>query len=147
MYTIYNHNPPDFSPTVEAAGCYIQHNNKLLFLKRHPATRQGGTWGVPAGKIEENEKADEAVVREVFEETGIDLSGLAVQEVGKLFITLHDELDYIYHMFTVTLSELPALNIAIREHTEAKWVTYEEALELQLMKAAKESLIHFYNKK
>jgi len=64
-----------------AAGGIIIKNNAILSIFRY------NHWDFPKGHIEANETDEEAAIREVTEETGID----------KLFIT--NDLDYTYHLF------------------------------------------------
>jgi 8-oxo-dGTP diphosphatase len=53
--------------------CFIKQGNKLLMLNRdfQPAK---GLWNGVGGKIDEGESPYECVLREVFEETGIQLN-------------------------------------------------------------------------
>ena len=52
--------------TIKAAGGIVKNkNNDLLFIFRK------GKWDLPKGKTEENEKNENAAIREVIEETGI----------------------------------------------------------------------------
>lgn len=64
---------------VEAAGGIVQRKEKFLFIKRN------GFWDIPKGKIELNESIEDAAIREVAEECGID--GVELGE--KLCITYH----------------------------------------------------------
>ena len=51
---------------IEAAGgIVINKDEKILFIYRL------GKWDLPKGKLEPNEKLDEAALREVEEETGL----------------------------------------------------------------------------
>jgi 8-oxo-dGTP diphosphatase len=52
-----------------AAGLVIKDNKWLVVKKRYGGLK--GKWSLPAGFVNENETVDEAAVREVFEETGI----------------------------------------------------------------------------
>ena len=57
----------EFYSYMEAAGGLIKNSNKAyLFIKRF------GKWDLPKGKIEPGESAEEAAIREVEEETGIE---------------------------------------------------------------------------
>jgi 8-oxo-dGTP pyrophosphatase MutT (NUDIX family) len=47
--------------------------NRLLLLKRHSEDLSGGLWATPGGKQELGEEASATAVREVKEETGLDL--------------------------------------------------------------------------
>lgn len=137
-YSVYVQPPVDFKASVEAAGCFFSCDNKILFLKRHPSRSQGNTWGVPAGKLEAGESAKEAVIREIREEVGLDISQ-EVQEVGKIYIKLAS-VSYVYHMFYKFYEKYPELQLATEENVEARWVTLDEALELPLISAGREAL-------
>lgn len=141
-YSVFTNPPLDFSPTVEVSSCYLECDNKILLLKRHPDRPQGKTWGVPGGKIEKNEQPREALIREVYEEVGLKIQDCEIKEIGQLFIRL-PHVDYIYHMFFVLLQELPLLNLELTEHDEARWVTYLEALQFPLIKGGKEALNYY----
>ncbi len=51
---------------VEAAGGLVFNDDELLWIFRR------GSWDLPKGKIDEGETTDEAAVREVKEETGLE---------------------------------------------------------------------------
>jgi 8-oxo-dGTP diphosphatase len=61
-------NPPK---TVRAVLCYINKSNEYLLILKSKGKFGEGFWNAPGGKIEPNEKPEEAVRREVFEETGL----------------------------------------------------------------------------
>jgi A/G-specific adenine glycosylase len=46
-------------------------NNKLLITQRNPDGLLGGLWEFPGGKVEKNETAKDACIREIKEETGL----------------------------------------------------------------------------
>ncbi len=140
-YTVFFEKPLHFTAHVEAAGCYLWCQNKLLLLRRHPSKPQGNTWGVPAGKLEHNETPKEAVIREIQEEIGVDISQ-DVLEVGKLYIQL-PHVAYVYHMFYNHYETCPEIDLALDENVEARWVTPDEAFLLPLITAGKEALEYF----
>lgn len=133
--------PHDFQPHVEVAGCYCEYEDKVLFLKRHPSLSQGNTWGIPGGKFEEGEDAIAAVVRELQEEVGLSVER-GLQKVGQLYMRI-PHADYIFHIFRKRFDQLPALNLALNEHVEARWVTLDEALKLNLIAGGKEVISYF----
>ncbi|WP_329430771.1 NUDIX hydrolase [Streptosporangium sp. NBC_01495] len=48
------------------------HEDRLLFLRRSLSEKfLPGNWTLPAGKVEHGEKLETAVLRELYEETGI----------------------------------------------------------------------------
>lgn len=48
-----------------------KYGEKILLMKRSEETSSSGLWALPGGKIKEDEKASEAVLRELEEETGL----------------------------------------------------------------------------
>jgi 8-oxo-dGTP diphosphatase len=140
-YTVYKLPPSDFLATVEVAGCFIALHDRLLYLKRASTSPQGGTWSIPAGKLEKGETPQQAVIREISEEVGLDISQ-DVEVVGTLYIQL-DKLSYVFHMFTKAYTDLPTLTLDVQENVEARWLTFEEIVELPLIAGGKEALLYF----
>ena len=138
---VYRAKPQGFLPIVEVSACYVEFNNKLLFLKRSIGNSQENTWGIPAGKIERGETARQAVNRETLEETGFLLEKNKLYDVGKLFVRYPD-VDFVFHMFHQELSDLPAIHLS-DEHQDYRWVTRQEALQMPLISGAAEALHHF----
>jgi len=67
--------------------CFVfDHDGNLLLLKRHRDDWGGGLWATPAGSIEPNEPPEQAVLREVQEETGLLLD--EVEYLGMHDITM-----------------------------------------------------------
>jgi len=50
----------------------VIRDNKLLLVKRSEKIIEGGKWGLPSGYVNRNERIEEAVLRELKEETGWD---------------------------------------------------------------------------
>ena len=59
------------SPEV-AVGAVCTHLEQLLLVRRGRGAAQG-QWSVPGGRVEWGETLHEAVVRETFEETGLEV--------------------------------------------------------------------------
>lgn len=137
---VFRTKPQDFSPTVEVAACYLEINNKFLFLKRAIGIPEGEKWGVPAGKIEQNEGSLEAVCRETFEETQIVLNQELLKFVGKLFIC-KPEIDYVYHMYHLKVDRMPDVVLS-NEHDDYRWLSADEMKDFQIMSGGKEALYH-----
>jgi 8-oxo-dGTP pyrophosphatase MutT (NUDIX family) len=58
-----------------AAACVRDPQGRILLLRRGDGEN---LWGFPGGMIEPDERADEAVVRETFEETGLKVEPAAL---------------------------------------------------------------------
>lgn len=68
----------DYHNPAPAAGIVVINNHKLLLVKRADEPRKGD-WCIPAGFMEWDESPGDCAVRELKEETGLDI------ELGKLF--------------------------------------------------------------
>lgn len=134
--------PKDFNVKLEVASCYCECEGKILILKRHPHKSQGNTWGVPAGKLELGETAKEALSRELNEELGLKLEQRDFKFIQTLYIR-HPQFDFAYHMFYKRFYAFPHLILEFKEHTEARWVTVEEALSMPLM-AGEQDTLNYY---
>ncbi len=52
----------------------VYYRDSFLVIRRHDKAKKfGGTWGFPGGKVEQGETIAGALVREVKEETGLQL--------------------------------------------------------------------------
>ena len=59
---------------VTAGGLVINNNSKVLFIYRK------NKWDLPKGKPDEGENLEEAALREVVEETGLDINKLFINK-------------------------------------------------------------------
>jgi 8-oxo-dGTP diphosphatase len=135
---VYEKKPEDFFPKVEVAATYVNLNGKVLFLKLAPNKQEAGAWGVPAGKLESHEMPVNGAKRELFEETGVDISLNNFQSLGTLYIRKPD-IDYIYHLFSVSLNTQPSICLST-EHSSYQWVSPSESKNLPLMNGAHQAL-------
>ncbi|MFA6065867.1 MAG: NUDIX hydrolase [Candidatus Babeliaceae bacterium] len=146
MIKIYECKPENFITQVEIGACYIEINGTLLLLQRTRGKKEAETWGVPAGKLELNETPLQGALRELYEETGISIeSQNDVEDCGTLYIS-KPEVDYAYHMFKITLHEMPIVQISLAEHQDYAWATHEEIKNMNLMGGAYDALLYYYRK-
>ncbi|WP_329405711.1 NUDIX domain-containing protein [Nocardia vinacea] len=57
-------------------GAVVQHGGKILLLQRPADDFMGGIWELPSGKVDPGESIDQALIREVKEETGLDVTAI-----------------------------------------------------------------------
>ncbi|MED1490655.1 HAD-IIA family hydrolase [Bacillus smithii] len=78
LKSLFDHNidikkwiSPSFSwpEKIEAgvAGIIFDHKRRVLLMKR----ADNGLWGIPSGHVEPGETVEEAIIREIYEETGL----------------------------------------------------------------------------
>ena len=63
---------------VKSCGCIIIENNKVLLIQQ-----KKGNWGFPKGRVEKNETECETAIREVKEETNLDVK---IEDVNKKYV-------------------------------------------------------------
>lgn len=73
---------PEPVPRNRLAAAVVLHDDRVLVVRRSRTERfLPGVWGVPCGKLDEGEAPETAVLRELYEETG--LTGRIVAAAGE----------------------------------------------------------------
>ncbi len=101
--------------TASAAAVIINENNEVLILDH--VLRPYSGWGLPGGFIEPGEQPHEAIVREVMEETGIEL-----REPILFRVRVNNR--HIEMMFKARASGTPEAKSA--EIIEARWFAADD---------------------
>ncbi|WP_280438008.1 NUDIX domain-containing protein [Nocardia carnea] len=57
-------------------GAVVEHDGCILLLRRPGNDFMGGIWELPSGKVDPGENLDQALAREVEEETGLRVTGI-----------------------------------------------------------------------
>jgi ADP-ribose pyrophosphatase len=121
-------------------GAVAVRDGKMLVVKR--AFEPGaGKWSIPGGLVETGEKLSDACIREMAEETGIEIQILELINVFDMID--RDESGKVrYHYVLVDFLAKPTggTETPSEEVTEMKWVTYQEARQLDLTKTARRAL-------
>lgn len=125
---VFTEKPADFHSRFDVVGCFVEHDGKFLILLRQDHKPQGNMWGVPAGKVEPGETIEDAIVRELAEETGHQ-GGVPI--FFKTVYVTYPEYDLTYHMFHVKAAQDLVVTVDPTSHKEYKWVTPDEALATQ----------------
>lgn len=143
IYSVFTMPPQSFHSSIRAVGCFLEHDRHILLLKRVLHKAEGGTWGIPGGKIDHPETALTAVRREVHEETGIvvEEDGL-LEKIGINYLYLPTK-QVEFHMYRLCLSRKPEILLSLSEHSEYCWETSEAALKMNLMPGEVESFIRY----
>lgn len=100
----------------------INDKEQILFVKRSDNDDfLPGKWELPGGGIEFGESAQEAVIREIDEECGIEIEVLKPLAVADYFM---DDVQVIEICF---LCSPKSLNITLsHEHSDYKWLKIDE---------------------
>lgn len=115
--------------TVAAVITPDQGDPETVLLTRRNVAPFKGRWCLPGGHIDEGERAEEAVVREVLEETGLCLPSPS-------FLGYFDEIFPCYDFHAVALAfcgiGTGSLQPQEAEVAEMSWIPLHEALLLTL---------------
>lgn len=130
--TIYQTKPANFNPAMEVAACYIEYNKRILLLLRQDHKPQENTWCLPGGKLDPGDSPLEACIREVREETAIELKANNVSFFKSLYVK-YPEMDFVYHLFHSRLALKPEVRISPKEHKDYCWPTPTDSLKLNLI--------------
>jgi len=109
---------------------------EYLLLKRLP--EKNGFWQPMTGGVEEGETRDEALQREIMEETGVR-NIVAVIE-GLYYFEFSDPNLNQEYVYGVEVSPSEDIVLDPKEHSEYKWCSFQEALQLLHWKENKEAL-------
>ena len=91
------------SRIVNVAVAVIHYQQHYLLGYRHPSQHQGDRYEFVGGKIDANETAQAALIREVREETAIDISNNIAIKLGRLHHDYGDK-QVCLHVYKVELS-------------------------------------------
>lgn len=116
---------------IVGAGAVVMKDSQVLLIRRGKAPKLG-SWSLPGGAQEVGETIEEAVVREVLEETGLEVRVLAFLDVVDLIE--RDNVGIRYHYTLIDyLAEVTGGTLAPgTDAADARFFGLEEALSLPL---------------
>lgn len=115
----------------------VQFKNKILLLKRTGNRHSSpNKWQPVSGFIGERESAEDCVLREVKEETGLDGK---ILKSGRVFEIKDEWGRWIILPFLVTVDS-DKIKIDPEEHSEYKWIKPEEISEFDCVAGARKDL-------
>lgn len=125
-----------FHTPLQTVGCTIEWDGRVLWLLRHASRFKGETWGYPGGKVEPGESLLDAIVREVWEETGLRYNREDFTFLHTFYVR-YPEGDFCYHVYRLPCESRPVVTLHEGEHTEYAWVTPEESLAMKVIDGGK----------
>ena len=134
-YIVKHYNLNDKFEYENSCGAIVFNENteKILLVRMH-----NGNWGFPKGHIENNETKEETAIREVHEETNVNI---------KIIPDFEREIKYIPNEKTIKkvtifagITQEEDVKIDTFEIEAFQWCTYEEALKLVTYKLQKDVL-------
>ena len=121
---------PD-SPLVGVGAIIVEDERVLLVKRGHPPLL--GEWSIPGGVLELGEALEEAVVREVWEETGLTVEAAGLLGVFNRILRDADERTlYHYVLVDYLCHRLSGEPQAAGDAAEVRWFSQEEIAQLSL---------------
>lgn len=113
-----------------AAHAMIFRTDKILLTRRAPGRNyMPGKWDIPGGTIEKGESPEQALLREIAEETGIHVSlGPPIYIYNNMVqFPKRQTLQIVY----LAMYNDGEVRLNPREHTDHRWVTLEELVAME----------------
>lgn len=130
---VYFEKPENFHPKAHIVGCFLEKGPHILLLHRNDSVTQANTWAIPGGKVHHNETPLAAIIRELKEETTIEVHANDLTYIRELYIT-EPNFTFVYHMYKTSYQGNPVqIQLRENEHKGFTWVTPEDALTMSLM--------------
>jgi 8-oxo-dGTP diphosphatase len=114
-----------------------EEEDYILLLKRNALRRTSpNKWQTPSGFMNEGESAEEAVLREVKEETTLEGT---IKKSGSAFEVVDEWARWIIIPFLISVKSDKVV-IDTREHSEFRWVKVNEVSSFECVKGIDEDL-------
>ncbi|HKP08538.1 MAG TPA: NUDIX hydrolase [Microbacterium sp.] len=114
---------PDGLFHIVASVCVVRGDGLVLLTRRAEVKDWGLTWEFPAGSALTGETSEQAAVRELGEETGVQVGIADLRLVGRL-----TERTALFDVYVARVDGDPVLALDPAEVCESAWVPLSEAL-------------------
>jgi 8-oxo-dGTP diphosphatase len=114
---------------IRTVGCFMDCDGKFLILHRQPEKSQGSKWGLPAGKVDPGESDEDAIIREINEETGYVANKEELETLG-VFVYNFPDKQVTFPSFKIKLKKQFEVKLSDYEHQAFKWVTAKECYDM-----------------
>ncbi|MBO5699707.1 MAG: 8-oxo-dGTP diphosphatase MutT [Bacteroidaceae bacterium] len=105
--------------TIQVVAAIIKNKDGEIFATQRGYGEFEGLWEFPGGKIEVGERSEEALIREIQEELGINI---LVKDF--LCVTEYDYPNFHLRM-ECYICEIDSGYIELKEHKSAQWLTVD----------------------
>ncbi|MGZ8135770.1 MAG: NUDIX hydrolase [Methylococcaceae bacterium] len=128
-------------PAVGVGAIVFNHRKEVLLIERNQAPAMG-LWSIPGGKQEAGESLSEACVREVREETGLDV---VVKHIIAVVERRTEGFHYVIIDYLAQLADAEkSMPMAQSDVAQAKWVNLEQLADYDLVVGLVEIIMRSY---
>lgn len=110
--------------TIHATLCQIISDGRLLLLRKDPGLFGEGKWNGAGGKLLPGESPEDGVVREVHEETGLELRSVTLHGVLDFYFGEKPEPDWVVHVFSS--NDFSGEPNEVSEEGVLRWFRFED---------------------
>ena len=122
----------------------IKQDDKVLMMRRYNTGWSDGMYTLPAGHIDDGETVLESMIREVKEETGIEINP---QDVDFVHVMQQEgDRSYFDFYFVINKWENEPEIIEPNKCDDLKWITIEELDSIPVLGNVRSALNHIKNK-
>lgn len=100
--------------------CGVIIKDKKVLIAQRRSVERDGIWEFAGGKVEKNESKEEAIVRELNEELGLQT------KVEKHLCTIHDQREQVCLRVDAYQMRYLSGSLQLVTHYQAKWVSADE---------------------
>jgi ADP-ribose pyrophosphatase YjhB (NUDIX family) len=117
-------------PIVTVGGLVFNPSGQVLMIRTH---KWSNLWGIPGGKIELGESSEAALIRELKEETDLDVTDVRFVMVQDCIRSteFHREAHFVLLNYTCRCSANPLVKLN-HEAEEFSWMPIPEALAMPI---------------
>lgn len=112
---------------------FILNSNKEILLQKRSMTKKfnPGKWGLCAGHVSYDETLEDAALREIKEEIGLDIDLGDLNPIGDKLVLLYDKGAHItYHYYIKVDKSSDEFIIQKEELSEVKWFLIDDVLKM-----------------
>ncbi|WP_062106393.1 NUDIX hydrolase [Bacillus niameyensis] len=114
---------------VDVVSAFIQDEKGNILLVKN-VKEDSFYWGLPGGAVEKGETLEEAVIREVKEETGFHIAVSGLHSIREMFFEKKGHHALIITFFAEIIGGHINISDPDNEIGEVRWVDYQTAKEL-----------------